>query len=41
MPRENITVQGYLAVVKSGSVETWAEALADIVSVLYFKEAVS
>ena len=41
MPRENITVQGYLAVVKSGSVETWAEALADIVSVLDFKEAVS
>lgn len=37
---ENITVQGYFSVVKSGAVETWGEALADIVSVLYFKQTV-
>lgn len=34
------TVQGYLSVVKSGSVETWSETLADIVAVLYFRQAV-
>lgn len=33
-----MTVQGYLTVVKSGAVETWGEALADIASVLYLKE---
>lgn len=35
---EGMSVQGYLSVVKSGVTETWAEALADIVSVLYLKE---
>ncbi len=39
IPRENVTVQGYFSVVKSGAVETWGEALADIVSVLYFRQA--
>ena len=37
---ENVTVQGYFSVVKSGAVENWGEALADIVSVLYFKQTV-
>lgn len=37
---ENVTVQGYYSVVKSGAVENWGEALADIVSVLYFKQTV-
>ncbi len=37
---ENVTVQGYYSVVKSGAVENWGEALADIVSVLYLKQAV-
>lgn len=36
----DMTVQGYLSVVKSGAVETWGEALADIASLLYLKEAV-
>jgi hypothetical protein len=36
--RDDMTVQGYRAVVKSGAVETWDEALADIVSVLYLKQ---
>lgn len=36
--REGMTVQGYLGVVKSGAVETWGEALADIASVLYVKQ---
>jgi hypothetical protein len=38
--RDHLTVQGYLAVVHSGAVETWGEALADIASVLYFRQAV-
>ena len=38
--RDGMTVQGYLGVVKSGVVETWGEALADIASVLYLKQAV-
>jgi len=38
--RDNMTVQGYLSVVKSGAVETWGETLADIASVLYLKQAV-
>lgn len=38
--RQDMTVQGYLSVVKSGAVETWGEALADIASLLYLKEAV-
>ena len=29
-----------MSVVKSGTVENWGEALADIASVLYFKQAV-
>ncbi len=37
---ENVTIQGYFSVVKSGALENWGEALADIVSVLYFKQAV-
>lgn len=37
---ENLTVQGYYSVVKSGAVEQWGEALADIVSVLYFRQVV-
>jgi hypothetical protein len=39
-PRDNVTVQGYLSVVKSGAVESWGEVLADIASVLYLKQAV-
>jgi hypothetical protein len=38
--REGMTLQGYLGVVRSGAVETWGEALADIASVLYLKQAV-
>lgn len=38
--RDGMTVQGYLGVVRSGAVETWGEALADIASVLYLKQAV-
>lgn len=35
-----MTVQGYLSVVKSGAVEGWGEVVADIASVLYFRQAV-
>jgi hypothetical protein len=38
--REPLTVQGYMSVVHVGALETWGEALADIASVLYFKDAV-
>lgn len=38
--RDNMTIQGYLSVVKSGALLTWSEALADIASVLYLKRAV-
>lgn len=38
--RGNMNVQGYSSVVKSGAVETWGEALADIASVLYLKQSV-
>ena len=38
--RDTVTVQGYLAVMKSGALVTWGEALADISSVLYLKRAV-
>lgn len=38
--RDDMTIHGYLSVVKSGAVETWGEALADIVSVLYLKQTV-
>jgi len=37
---QGMTVRGYLSVVKSGAVETWGEALADIASVLYLKKTV-
>lgn len=35
--REGMTLKGYLGVVRSGAVETWGEALADIASILYVK----
>lgn len=38
--RDNMTVQGYLSVVKSGALVRWSEVLADIASVLYLKQAV-
>jgi len=38
--RDNMTVQGYLSVVKSGALVRWSEVLADIASVLYLKRAV-
>jgi hypothetical protein len=34
-----VTVQGYMGAVKSGALETWGEALADIASLLYLKQA--
>ncbi len=37
--RESATVQGYLSTVKSGALNTWGEALADIASLLYLKQA--
>lgn len=36
---DNMTVQGYMGAVKSGTLETWGEALADIASLLYLKQA--
>lgn len=38
--RDNMTVQGYLSVVKSGAVETWGEALGDIASLLHLRRSV-
>jgi len=38
--RDNVTIQSYLSVVKSGALVTWSEVLADIASVLYLKRAV-
>lgn len=38
LKQDSMTIQGYLSVVKSGLVETWGEALADIASVLYLKQ---
>jgi len=38
--RDDMTVQGYLSVVKSGALVRWSEVLADIASVLYLKRAV-
>ena len=38
--QDDMTIQGYLSVVKSGAVETWGEALADISSLLYLKQTV-
>jgi hypothetical protein len=37
--REPLTLQGYMSVAHVGAIETWGEALADIASVLYFKQA--
>jgi hypothetical protein len=37
--RDSATVQGYMGAVKSGALETWGEALADIASLLYLKQA--
>jgi hypothetical protein len=39
LDRTGMTLQGYVGVVKSGAVETWGEALADIASVLYLQRA--
>jgi len=36
---DSVTVQGYMGAVKSGALETWGEALADIASLLYLKQA--
>jgi len=33
------TINGYVRAVKSGALETWGEALADIASLLYLKQA--
>jgi hypothetical protein len=35
--QDDMTIDGYVSVVKSGAVETWGEALADISSLLYLK----
>ena len=40
MKLKDVTLQGYLSVVKSGAVESWGEAFADIVAVLYLKKAI-
>lgn len=37
--RDSATIQGYVQAVKSGALETWSEALADIASLLYLKQA--
>jgi len=36
---DNVTVQSYRSAVESGALETWGEALADIASLLYLKQA--
>ena len=36
---DSATAKGYLWAVNNGSLETWGEALADIVSLLYLKQA--
>jgi hypothetical protein len=36
---DRMTVQGYMGAVESGTLQTWVEALADIASVLYLKQA--
>lgn len=36
--QDGMTIDGYVSVVKSGAVETWGEALADISSLLYLKQ---
>ena len=37
--RDSETIQGYVRAVNSGTLETWGEALADIASLLYLKQA--
>jgi len=37
--QDDMTVEGYVSVIKSGAVETWGEALGDISSLLYLKQA--
>ena len=39
MKLDDQTTQGYLSIVKSGAVGAWGEAFADIVAVLYLKQA--
>lgn len=39
LPHAGMTLRGYLSVVKSGAVETWGEALGDIASILYLRQA--
>jgi hypothetical protein len=36
--QSGMTIQGYISVVKSGALETWGEALADISSLLFLKQ---
>ena len=36
---DSVTVQGYMGAVKSGALQTWGEALGDIASLLYLKQA--
>ena len=36
---DSVTVHGYMGAVKSGVLQTWGEALADIASLLYLKQA--
>ncbi len=36
---DGMTVQGYMGAIRSGALETWGEALADIASLLYLKQA--
>lgn len=38
--RDSVTLQSYLSVVKSGAVEKWGEALADLAALLYLRDAV-
>lgn len=40
LEHQDMTVPRYLSVVKSGNLETWGEALADIASILYLQETV-
>ena len=37
-PYEGMNVQGYLSVVRSGAVEAWGEAFADIAALLYLQQ---
>jgi hypothetical protein len=36
---DSMTIQGYMGAVKSGTLQTWGEALADIASLLYLRQA--